>query len=394
MSSQRQWDTRLWGTCPTFAGLVFPLTNGAKGRHGTMDILTPEQAIEVLRDGEKTDLFETPQALAAVAIEIPRHPIDPILPVLLSRVCHVVIGVATTTPLPLPPHGFDVLLTDHSKAPRPWVACPDDLDSSLSDVEGTIRSFPQASMCYVQVLRAGRRLDLPAALALESFAFSTLLAGPEFGSWLSSRRLPPRTVSDPDPPVELRRQDNTLEITLCRPAVHNAFNASMRDALVEALGVARYDDSIEAVHLRGAGPSFSSGGDLREFGTAPDPSTAHLIRTTRSPVLALDRCAAPVTAFVHGACIGAGLELAARARRVVAHPDTSFALPEIGMGVLPGAGGTATIPRRIGRARTAYLALSRVAIGVDTARDWGLVDAISPDPFPLQRRGSRPPRAV
>jgi enoyl-CoA hydratase/carnithine racemase len=347
-----------------------------------MELFTPERAVEALRDGEHADLLETPGGLAAIAIEIPRRPIEAILPELLSRVPGVAIGIATTSPLPPPPSGFDLLLTDRPKAARPWVACPEGLDSSLARLESTIRSCPQASVSYVQVLRAGRQLDLPSALLLESFAFSTLLSGPEFETWLSSRELPPRTVSDSDPPVKLRRRDDTLEIILCRPDVHNAFNAAMRDTLVEALDIARHDASIEAVHLRGAGPSFSSGGDLREFGTAPDPSTAHLIRTIRNPVLALDRCAAPVTAFVHGACIGAGLELAARADRVIAHPDTAFALPEIGMGVLPGAGGTATIPRRIGTARTAYLALSRVAVGVDTAREWGLVDAISRDPFP------------
>lgn len=345
-----------------------------------MEIYPPDRAVEFLRDSEGGDPLAAVQGLAAVAIEIPRHPIDPIVPELLARLPYVAIGVATAAPLPAPPRGFDVLLTDSPKAPRPWVACPDDLDSALSNLEGTVRSFPLASLSLVQVLRAGRPLELPSALALESFAFSTLLAGPEFHNWLSGRRLPPRTVSEPTSPVELRRIGDTLEITLCRPHVHNAFNASMRDGLVEALEVVHNDPSIEAVHLRGAGPSFSSGGDLREFGTAPDPSTAHLIRTIRSQVLALDRCLQPVTAFVHGACIGAGLELAARADRIVAHPGTSFALPEIGMGLLPGAGGTTTIPRRIGSERTAYLALSRTDVLVDTAQDWGLIDEISPHP--------------
>lgn len=346
-----------------------------------MEIYTPEQAVEALADAEPANLFGAVPALPAVAVKIPRRPIDPAIPEILSRLPHIAIGVATQASAPPAPAGFDVLVTDQPRAPRPWVSCVSGLDRALATLEATIASCPQASVSLVQVLRAGRRLDLASALLLESFAFSTLLAGPEFATWLAGRPQPPREVPDPEPPVRLRRHGETLEITLCRPEVHNAFNASMRDALVEALEVAHRDPSVEAVHLRGAGPSFSSGGDLREFGSAPDPASAHLIRTIRNPILALARCPAPVTAFVHGACIGAGIEMSAKAQRVVAHPDTAFALPEVAMGLLPGAGGTATIPRRIGRLRTAYLALSGAAVDAATARDWGLVDDVSAVPF-------------
>ena len=71
-------------------------------------------------------------------------------------------------------------------------------------------------------------------------------------------------------------------VTLNRPEVHNAFNAAMRDALVEALNVAQLDWSVGTVEVTGDGPSFCSGGDLGEFGTADDPVRAHLVRTTRS----------------------------------------------------------------------------------------------------------------
>jgi enoyl-CoA hydratase/carnithine racemase len=81
-------------------------------------------------------------------------------------------------------------------------------------------------------------------------------------------------------------------------------------------------------------------------------------------------------AHVHGACVGSGVELAAFADRVVATADTEIALPEIGLGLVPGAGGTVSLTRRIGRLRTAWLAFSGCSIDATTARSWGLVDEL------------------
>jgi enoyl-CoA hydratase/carnithine racemase len=122
---------------------------------------------------------------------------------------------------------------------------------------------------------------------------------------------------------------------------------------------------------------FCSGGDLDEFGTLPDPATAHAIRSTRHPARLLHALEPRVECVVHGSCVGAGVELPAFATRVVARPDASFRLPELGMGLVPGAGGTVSLPRRIGRQRTAWLALTGVAIDVETALSWRLVDAIA-----------------
>lgn len=122
---------------------------------------------------------------------------------------------------------------------------------------------------------------------------------------------------------------------------------------------------------------FCAGGDLGEFGTTPSPVTGHFVRTTRSAAQALSAVAARVTAVVHGACVGAGLELLAFAHRVEAAPDAFFRLPEIPMGLVPGSGGTVSLPRRIGRQRTAWLALTGARIDIDTALRWGLVDAVT-----------------
>jgi enoyl-CoA hydratase/carnithine racemase len=80
---------------------------------------------------------------------------------------------------------------------------------------------------------------------------------------------------------------------------------------------------------------------------------------------------------LHGACIGAGAELAAFGRRVTAATDTWFRLPEVGFGLIPGAGGCVSLVRRIGRQRTAWLAISGERIDAATALAWGLVDSVT-----------------
>ena len=82
------------------------------------------------------------------------------------------------------------------------------------------------------------------------------------------------------------------------------------------------------------------------------------------------------TVHIHGSTVGSGIELAAFAHRVVAHRDTRIALPEVRLGLVPGAGGTVSLPRRIGRHATVLLALGLPSIDADTALDWGLVDEI------------------
>jgi enoyl-CoA hydratase/carnithine racemase len=216
---------------------------------------------------------------------------------------------------------------------------------------------------------------VPAALDAESLAYSTLLGGPEFAAWLARRG--PRPLPPPAAdPVRVRRDGALLRITLDRPERRNAYGRELRDALVAALAVAELDPGVERVLLDGAGPAFCSGGDLDEFGTTPDPVTAHLVRTRAGAALPLHRLAARTEVRVHGACVGAGVELPAFAGRVVAAPSARFRLPEIGMGLIPGAGGTVGLPRRIGRWRTLFLALSGQDVDARTALAWGLVDAV------------------
>jgi enoyl-CoA hydratase/carnithine racemase len=132
------------------------------------------------------------------------------------------------------------------------------------------------------------------------------------------------------------------------------------------------------VLLRGNGPSFFSGGDLDGFGTRPDPATAHVTRLARSPARLIHQLAARTTVELHGAALGGGIEMAAFAGTVVAAPDTLVALPEVALGLIPGAGGTVSVTRRIGRQRTAALALCGCQIDAETGLAWGLIDYVEP----------------
>jgi enoyl-CoA hydratase/carnithine racemase len=254
------------------------------------------------------------------------------------------------------------------------------LDVSIPDANGLdelarrVSDNPTAAVVLAQVLRAGGTTSLEHDLSVESLAYSTLQAGAEHQSWLRSRTR--RDRQDPGPPVEIERDGHELRVRLNRPGVRNAFSAAMRDALCEALALACSDPTIASLRLSGAGPDFCSGGDLDEFGLQPDPAKNHALRVTRNAARLMSLVGDRVTAELHGSCIGAGIELAAFARRVVAVQGTRISLPEVGMGLIPGAGGTASIPRRVGRQRTAWLALSGAEIDARTAFDWGLVDEV------------------
>ena len=251
-------------------------------------------------------------------------------------------------------------------------------DDEIAPVLEGIEASPLAAMTLVQLLRHGEHLDIESGLLAESLAYSVLQSGPEFAAWRAARgAAEDPTPSAAGPAVRVERDAERLGLILNRPDRHNAFSAAMRDALVEGLRLALSDASLRAIELSGAGPSFCSGGDLSEFGTLPDPLTAHAIRMTRNAASLVAACAHRVHARIHGACIGAGIELPAFAARVTAHAGALIQLPEVGMGLIPGAGGTVSIPRRIGRQRTAWLALSGVRIDAAQAWRWGLVDEIS-----------------
>ena len=176
----------------------------------------------------------------------------------------------------------------------------------------------------------------------------------------------------------MERAERHLEVVLSRPERHNALDAVMRDDLVCALRAIIADTDPVPICLLGDGPSFCSGGELTEFGTTPHGGKGHLMRLSRSVPSLLLEVSHRLVAGVHGWCIGAGIEMAAFADRVIAADDSRFRLPEVQMGLVPGAGGTVSIPRRIGRPRAMWLMVTGAEIDAFTAREWGLVDQVVP----------------
>lgn len=256
------------------------------------------------------------------------------------------------------------------------VVLGDDPDAALARVVQAVQASPQASVALVQLLRLTEHAPIPMALHAESLTYAVLQTGATYQAWLAGRPAGPATVAG-EQAVLVERDHSLLRVTLNRPDRRNALNIAMRDQLTEALELLDADRSLDGALLSGAGSNFCAGGDLDEFGSTPSPAVGHHVRTVRSLPRLMDHVAARVRVHLHGSCVGAGIEMSAFAHSVIAHPEATFRLPEIGFGLVPGAGGTVSVTRRCGRQRTAWLALTGHTLDARTALSWGLIDRIS-----------------
>jgi enoyl-CoA hydratase/carnithine racemase len=250
-------------------------------------------------------------------------------------------------------------------------------DLALVSLESAIRKCPLAAWVLIDLLRATAGMEPSRALTCESLAFAALQSGWEHRNWLKVRS---SANSMCEGRVLIERDGDVLNITIDRPGARNAIDRSLRDALFDACSLANLDADIHAVRITATGRCFGVGADLSEFGTTDDPPSAHFIRSRTLPARAILPRASIYEVHVRGACIGASLEFAAFAGRVTASSDAWFQLPELAMGILPGAGGCVSVPRRIGRQRAAFMMLSGKRIDARTALDWGLIDAIVDNP--------------
>jgi len=131
---------------------------------------------------------------------------------------------------------------------------------------------------------------------------------------------------------------------------------------------------IARVDVRGAVDSFGIGGVLGDFGQVASGASAHLIPTERLPARMLADHGHKFHFNPHGGVVGAGLEIAAFGGRITATPGTFMRLPEIGMRLIPGAGGCVRVTRRPGRQGAAWLIMTGARISARTALRWGLID--------------------
>jgi len=176
--------------------------------------------------------------------------------------------------------------------------------------------------------------------------------------------------------ILFERRGRVAWVTLNRPDVRNAYNTEMRDDLYAALSTVQDDESLRALVLRGAGPAFCSGGDIREFGSAPSPVVAREVRWRRDVWGLLRSLRQPTIAAIHGHAAGSGLEMALLCDFRIAATDAILSLPETGLGMIPGVVGTQTGPRVIGVGRALDLVLTGRQIDAREARRVGLVGSV------------------
>ena len=166
-------------------------------------------------------------------------------------------------------------------------------------------------------------------------------------------------------------------VTINRPEFLNAYNIRMRDELFEILGAVKDDPDVKAVIFRGAGDkAFCAGADLSEFLTAPPPVAARKVRFDRDVWGLFLSLPQPLIAALHGYVLGSGIEIALCCDIRLVSDDVKFGLPEVGLGIIPAAGGTQTLPRIIGRAKTLEMFLTGKRLTAKEALDCRLANCI------------------
>jgi len=161
-------------------------------------------------------------------------------------------------------------------------------------------------------------------------------------------------------------------LTLDSPPV-NALSADVRDGLAHGFAAAIADDHVKAIVLICAGRTFIAGADISEFGKPPRGAGLHEVQAV------IENCPKPVIAAIHGTALGGGLEVALVCHFRVAVASAKFGLPEVKLGLLPGAGGTQRLPRLVGAKAALEMVTTGKHISAKAAAASGLIDAVVDD---------------
>jgi enoyl-CoA hydratase/carnithine racemase len=175
------------------------------------------------------------------------------------------------------------------------------------------------------------------------------------------------------------KQDGKGYITLNRPKNLNVYNIKMRDELYQALQAVRDDTEVRVGILKAAGErAFCAGADLSEFLTAPSPIIARQVRFERDVWGLFLNIHKPLIAALHGYVLGSGIEMALCCDIRIASEDAQFGVPEMGLGIIPAAGGSQTLPRAVNRGYAMEMLLSGRYVKADEACRMGLVNRVVP----------------
>lgn len=173
-----------------------------------------------------------------------------------------------------------------------------------------------------------------------------------------------------NPVVSITSQGHIAVITIDSPPV-NALSQSVRSGLVECVNTADADQDIQAIVLICAGRTFIAGADISEFGKPPlEPFLPDVLQT-------LDNCSKPIIAALHGTALGGGLETALACRYRIALQNAHVGLPEVNLGLIPGAGGTQRLPRIAGLESALDMITSGRHVGAKEAMNMGVIDEIT-----------------
>jgi enoyl-CoA hydratase/carnithine racemase len=175
-------------------------------------------------------------------------------------------------------------------------------------------------------------------------------------------------------------QDGIGILTLNRPEVMNAVNQALLAALHEHLSAWRFDSSVRAVIVTGAGDkAFSAGADLKERATLTPDEVRRFLTTIRDTFTLVERMPQPVLAAINGLALGGGLEFALACDLRLATESASMSLTETSLAIIPGAGGTQRLPRLIGPGRAKEMIFTARRVTAREAEAWGLVNRVAPD---------------
>ena len=175
------------------------------------------------------------------------------------------------------------------------------------------------------------------------------------------------------------KRESIAYVTLNRPQVLNIYNIQMRDDLYQILQAIRDDPEVRVAIFKGAGEkAFCAGADLSEFLTAPSAIVARQVRFQRDVWGLFLSIPQPLVAAVHGFVLGSGIEIALCCDLRIASEDVRFGLPEVGLGIIPAAGGTQTLPRVVGRAKALEMLLANKWVNGEEAYRMGLVNHVVP----------------
>jgi len=176
-----------------------------------------------------------------------------------------------------------------------------------------------------------------------------------------------------------QKKNSIAYITLNRPEALNAINVKMRDELYEVLPGIDDDPDVKLAIINGAGErAFCAGADVKEFGTTPSQAIARGVRWERDLWGQFLNVSKPLIAAMHGYALGGGLEISLCCDIRIASTDAMFGLPEVGLGIVPTAGGSQTLPRVVPPGSASALTLTGEVIDAAEALRIGLIHRIVP----------------